>query len=281
MEITLAHVRSTIRKRSKKVFESKHFTEIGKETLISLLSLDQLEIAEIDLVAAVSKWVDCEVQRQGLPVNRENRRRVFEPIEGYILFTALTPERLANCKEIAGLFTPEEIGLLCLHLLNKEYPLTIQLKTPRKIGASICSVFVSDSREDDYECCDENEEEDFNSIEMLLTVNRKVSIHAIHTTLDESADLSLEIRDLYHQRLNLKMTRFEKDDKLSFSLDPPFDVQPNSSFRLVANVDETIEEASEQNELDYKGLVIFNVHRESPNCLEFHCLRGLDFSLLD
>ena len=134
-ESSLVYVRTWIIEDSKKVFKSSRFTEIDQETLISLLSLDKLSIAEFELFVAVSKWVDCEVRRQGLPLNDKNRRRVFQPIKGYILFSALAPEKFANCKRIVELVTPNEMGPLLLHLLNR--PLTIELKTSRKAGASV------------------------------------------------------------------------------------------------------------------------------------------------
>ena len=132
VQTLLARVRSVIM-MSKEAIESEHFRRIDQETLISLLSLEKLSIDEIDLFRAVSKWIDCEVQRRGLSVNRENRRLVFEPIKGYVLFTYLSPQQIANCKEIVELFTEEELLPLLLHLLNKtDYPVKIQPKTPRK-----------------------------------------------------------------------------------------------------------------------------------------------------
>ena len=77
--------RCTLTRQSKKKFESDHFTQIDQVTWISLLSLDRLMINELDLLLAVSKCVDCEVQRRGLTVNGENRQRVFEPIKSYVL----------------------------------------------------------------------------------------------------------------------------------------------------------------------------------------------------
>lgn len=115
----LAYVRTVVIKNAKKAFESNYFTQISQETLVSLLSLRELSIDEVDLLDAVSRWVDCEVQRQGLLMSGENRRRVFEPIKNYILFPELTPENVANCKKIAELFAIEEIDPLLLHLLTK------------------------------------------------------------------------------------------------------------------------------------------------------------------
>ena len=274
-ERTLAHVKRTIVECSKKAFESEHFMRIDQETLISLLSLDELSIDEIDLVTAVSKWVDCEVQRQGLSVNRENRRKVFEQIKGYILFAALAPESLANCKEIVGLFTAEEIGLLCLHLLNKEFPLTIKPETPRRAGAYARSVFVA---HDSIFPISESFDSEWLLLEMSLTVNRRVSVRTIHTTYSQSAyHMSLDIRGLKAQKF--KMKRFMKDDKWSFAFEPPVVLEPNFSYKLLVNAEGDVsweDELTEQTVLDYKGSVIFTV-----GDADFPCIRGLDFSISD
>ena len=119
---------------SMETLESEHFPKIEQETLISLLSLDQLNVAEVNLLLAVSNWVDCEVQRQELPVNGENRRRVFQSIKPYILFTALKPKAIADNNQIEELLTSEERGALVLHLLNKRNPSPIEQKTARRAG---------------------------------------------------------------------------------------------------------------------------------------------------
>ena len=133
---SLAQVRTMIIKKSKRAFESERFTQIDQTTLIHLLSFDKLSICEFHLFAAVCKWVDREVRRQGLPVNGENRRRVFEPIKGYIVFTALTAEEIANSEEIAQMLTDEERGSLVLHRLNKENRLVLEPKTSRRARTS-------------------------------------------------------------------------------------------------------------------------------------------------
>ena len=103
-EILLADVRTIIIENSQKAFASEHFTQIDQETLISLLSPNKLNIAEIDLLKAVSRWVDCKVQRQGLPMNDMNRQLAFEPIKRYISFTAFTPDQITACEAIKHLF---------------------------------------------------------------------------------------------------------------------------------------------------------------------------------
>lgn len=133
-EIWSGYMRSKIVEYSRETFESAYFTQIHQQTLISLLSLDELKIAEIDVLAAVLAWLVCEVQRQGLSLSLANRRKVFEQIKDYIVFTALTPQEIASCKELADLLTAEERGSLLLHVTNRVNPLTVQPKTPRKAG---------------------------------------------------------------------------------------------------------------------------------------------------
>ena len=275
-EIPFASVRTMIIEHSQKTLESEHFTQIDQETLISLLSLDQLSVDEINLLVAVSKWIDCEVQRQGLPVNRENRRRVFEPIKGYILFTALTPEKIANHEEIAELFTPDEIGLLFLHLLNKRNPLMIELKTLRRAGARVCCVFVTDFV---------SVIGDFYSNRFHLAVNRRVSILTIYSTYSNNittAILSLKILDSNGVDLGLKPRVSFKEGKLCFSFDQPFDVEPNIFYILqfAGHGNATREDhLSQQQQLNYKESIIFYLN--STLFKNYHCIRGIEFMSLD
>ena len=95
-EIPLPQVRTAVIEGGIKAFQSEHFMQIDQETLISLLSADELAVDEIDLLVAVSKWVDCEMQRQSLPANGENRRKMFERIKGYILFSTFLAR--TNCQ---------------------------------------------------------------------------------------------------------------------------------------------------------------------------------------
>ena len=270
-EISLASVRTWIIEESEVTFQSNQFTQIDQETLISLLSLNQLRIDEVDLLAAVSKWVDCELQRRSLPVNRENRRRVFEPIKGYILFTALTPETFASCKEIAELLTFEERGSLALYLLAKDNPSMVELKTPRKAGSSTCSVFVVDTRYVGQFVYSEAPR---------LTVNRGVSIRTVFTTYSLRAQhLSLKILDSKGVDLGLKIESVVQDGRLCFSFNPPFVMKPNSeyTFEVIGDGKSTTEDhLSYQRQLSYKGSVVF-VLNTSP--YENHCIRGLEFYL--
>ena len=279
-EISLADVRTMIIENSKATLESEQFTQIDQETLIGLLSLDKLTVHENDLVAAVSKWVDCEVQRQGLPANFENRRKVFEPIKPYILFASLTPEQISDCQEIAKLLTPEERGLLVLHLLNKENPWAIQLKSPRNAWSLLgnCSVFVSDSPdlERNYSY----------SRSVRLSVSRRVRIQAIYLTYSERASaVSLQILDSNGVDLGLEIERSVKDGKWCFSINPPLDAQPDSIYTLEVTGDgrTTVEDQlSSQKTLYLKGLEFSldysSLLNQEGKRYVYHCIRGLEFS---
>ena len=83
-EISLADVRTMIIENSREAIGTENFTQIDQETLISLLSLKELSIDGNYLLAAVSEWIDCELQRQGLQVNHVNRQKAFQPIKSYI-----------------------------------------------------------------------------------------------------------------------------------------------------------------------------------------------------
>ena len=260
---------------TRKKLQSDHstFTQIDQETLISLLSLDELNIDEIDLLAAVSKWIDSEVQRQGLPVSSTSRRKVFEPIKGHILFSALTPEKIANCEEIVDLFTLEEIGQLFLSLLNKAYPLAVELKTPRRDRTGFSSVFVGRNFVT-------GRQRSFLG-ELHLSVNQRVNVHTIYLTLSEAVpNLRLKIRD--STDLDLEIEGLVKLGRWCFSFSPPVDLKPDTKYTLVITFDGTIsgkERWTDQLELNYNGSVIFDLSK-SKNCGFNHCIRGFDFSLL-
>src|SRR5699024_7228125 len=106
-------------------------------------------------------------------------------IKGYVLFAALSPEKIAEHEEVAGLLASEELAQLFLHLLNRRNPLKIELKTSRRAAAA--RVFITDlvsANDNPY------------SNQVYLSVNRKVFIRAIYTTYSGSeADLRLKILD--------------------------------------------------------------------------------------
>ena len=260
VQTSLDEVKSMIVKNRKEAFESEQFTEIDQETLISLLLLDELTIAEFDLFAAVSKWIDCEVRRQDLPMNGETRRRVFELINSYIVFTALKPDQITNCEWIAQLLTDEERGSLLLHWLNKDSPLKIELKTSRKAAASAYNVRLDESGLVEY------------SRMVDLSVKWKVLVSFIHTTYSGSAtNLSLEIRNSDGVNLGLKPESSFRDGKWSFSFEPPFTVKPDCKYTLRITGDEQLKKEdllSKERELKGPGhSFLRDSFHLSPHCV--------------
>ena len=265
-------MRTLIIEETQKAFQSKHFTQIDQETLISLLSLDELNIDEIDLLAAVSQWVDTEVQRQGLLVSSANRRKVFEPIKGYVLFRALPYEKIASCRQIVELFASEEIAQLHLLDKDKDYSLAVELKTPRKDRTGVRSVFV---RRDFIDGCN------YSSLgELHLGVNQLINVHTIYLTLSESTpNLSLEIRD--STDFDLKIESSVKWGRRCFSFNPPVDLQPDIKYTLAVTFDGLIsdqERFTYQKKLNYNYSVIFYLNYPKDDCFS-HFIRGFDFSL--
>ena len=275
-EISLSDVRTMIIKNSKSTLESEHFTQIGQETLISLLSMDELDVDEIELLAAVSKWVDCEVQRQSLLANSENRRRVFEPIKPYILFTTLTTETISNRKEVAELLTLEEIGSLLLHLLNKKNPWMIELKSPRRARASLNRFTVFG---DSIICIG-------NTYSRLvrLRVSRRVQIQTIYLTYSEKVSgVNLQILDSNAVELGLETKRSAKDGRLCFSINPPLDAQPDSIYILNVTGDG---HTTSEDQLSFQKALYFRRLEFRLDCSVFgkyscHCVRGLEFWAFD
>lgn len=135
-EIPLAEVEKKISENSAQAFRSRHFKQIEQAVLISLLSLDHLTIDELDLLIEVSKWVGKQIQGLGLQMNDENRRNVFNPIKGYVVFSALKFEKLNQCKEICELLNDSELASLFRHLIVNQ-SLTIEQVTTRRARRAV------------------------------------------------------------------------------------------------------------------------------------------------
>ena len=284
-EELMARARTVVIERSKEVFGSEHFTQIGQETLISLLSLEELNIDEFDLFKAVAKWVYCEVQRQDLPVNRENRRRVFEPIKGYILFKALTPEQVARCQEIDELLQLHEIGSLLLHLQNPAYPYSLEPRTARRAGrcitrnVSVRSATLLPSTGSVY------------SREMHLIVNRSVYLKTIHTTYSSrnAANLTLAIFEgfMYQAAFVRRVQGSLVNGRCCFVFDPPFCLEPlyHRGYKLlIVGPGNLTEEDRVSNELvlNFEDSVVFHLNMRPYSQFQGnHFIQSIDFEKIN
>ena len=282
-EELLAQAR-TIIERSKVTFASEHFTQIGQETLISLLSLEELNIDEFDLFMAVSKWVDCEVRRQDLPMNRQSRRQVFWPIQGYILFNALTPDQVARCQEIDELLSLDEIGSLLLHLLNPDgHPYSLELRTTRRAGCITRSVSVRSTFSVHSTLLASGY---LYASEVQLHVNRSVYLKTIHTTYSSgnAANLTLAIFEGflpgYQPSFVRRVQASPVNGKCCFVFDPPFCLGPlyRRGYRLqVAGSGVMTEEdrLSKERVFNFEESVFFYL---TPNS---HFIERIDFEKIN
>lgn len=250
------HVRKFIVSNSKAAFNSEYFTQIDQQTLISLLSLDMLSISEINLLTAVANWVDCEVQRRGLPDTLANIRTVFEPIKGYIIFTDLKSEEIANCSEIARLLTEEEMSALVLHLSgNKKVPWTVERKTARTVGSHVCKAkparFSSTNLEGPF------------SNQTYLMSTRSVRIKTIYSGYS-SAAVNPRI-ELVNTNDGSTISSFDsslKDRKWQFTLNPPLLVEPNIKYKARATAAGSMCREDQVNDcpnLDHNQTTIFRL----------------------
>lgn len=272
-QTSLDIVKFRITKETPVAFQGKCFMEIDQESLIGLLSLDELNIPEIDLLAAVLKWIDYQVLKQGLPLNRENRRKVFEPIKAYIVFTALRPETILGSKLIDKLLTEEEKMTAFSHQLNNDDPPITELKTPRMPACHVPCTVSSALR---FEL-----RRPFSS-SVNLTVNRKVSIQTIHTNYSvDAANVNLKIFDSKGVDLSLEIKSSVQDDRVRFSFDPVFHVRPNSSYilQVTGECQTKDDHLNEELKLKSKGFLVFDLRPCPPSNPQFVC--GLDFLASD
>ena len=79
---------------------SKMFLQIGKSTLVQLLKSEKLFIQEKDLYYAVMRWINAELNRQGLEVNVENKSKLFDEFKHLIRFPIMTKHQVSRliCK---------------------------------------------------------------------------------------------------------------------------------------------------------------------------------------
>ena len=96
----LNRVRDMVMSNSRAVFKNEHFIRIDLQTLTDLLKLHQLSIAEIEVLAAVSKWVNWRIEQAGMPTTPGNKRAAFAPIKRLIRFTDMLPDEVGLQREV-------------------------------------------------------------------------------------------------------------------------------------------------------------------------------------
>ena len=132
-ESALNVVRTLIEMNTETAFNTKYFTQISQDTLIDILQMKHLNIDEVDLLIACSKWVDAEVDHKLLEPTIENKQKVFAPLKCLINFTGLNLDKIRKDNlKLDNLLSYDEIGYLFLHLMDKTFPLSIDNQVKRK-----------------------------------------------------------------------------------------------------------------------------------------------------
>lgn len=167
--------RNQIQMSGKTAFESYYFTQISEQTVVDILNMDSLSVAEIELLKAVSNWVDAEVIRLNLFSDAEHKRKVFEPFKRLIKFSDMTAEQIGvGFGKIENLLTIEEISSLFLHLFDKSKPLVIKCATEHRTSTNIYSIFDGQTTNNGYR---------YSNLLASLIVYKKIYIKSLDTLL--------------------------------------------------------------------------------------------------
>lgn len=126
--VPLDEVKTIIRYNSASAFMDKHFVNISQETLVDLLSMDVLNIEEIDVLRSCEKWVAEEIKQLNLEPNATNKQMVFKPIKNLIKFSKIPFDQLRNFNPIKDLLSSEELSSLFLDVSK----FTVECNTARK-----------------------------------------------------------------------------------------------------------------------------------------------------
>ena len=90
---------------------SHAFIDINQATLAELLKRESLNVKEVDLFKAVSKWSGAECSRKGIEANAKNKRAAMGNTIYQIRFAFMTPQEFGQNASQSGILTPEEVIL--------------------------------------------------------------------------------------------------------------------------------------------------------------------------
>ena len=109
------------------------FTDIDFSTLESVLLRDTLNVREVVIFNAVSRWAEVECQRRDLDVTSENKREVLGEAFYLIRIPAMQLEEFANGPAQSGLLTPHETTNVFLYFTARNKP-ELPFKQKRRSG---------------------------------------------------------------------------------------------------------------------------------------------------
>lgn len=266
---TMNRVINLIRMNTKQAVEDDHFLNIDEDTLIDLLQSESLNIDEIEILSAITKWVDAEIERKQLLPSTINKQFIFKNIKNLVRFSKLNMNEIVEFDKIDDLLNLNEIGNLFLHIKNKNYPFTITCETNRKKMFTILN-----------ECNQQAQTMPYFQIRVLMNVNKEVSLKRIRTSLNEEVT-RLNVRILENDvQLALDEQLILEENKWVVEFGSPVELDPLNNYLLIFNFDSFL-----FNKPDRKlsNINEFKIEDRNENYAftlnfdQFHCIRGIDF----
>lgn len=233
-EATLNSLKKFIQAYSRDAFESESFTEIEEDTLVNLLGFEFLNMPESDVLNACLKWVNAQVERQGLVATAENKQKVFAPIKHFIRFTDLEDEQLGKMNELKEALSLDEFASLFLKLTKEWDQFSIEYKTERKKGKKIYS--VSDSSSSYF-----SPKKRFSELKVKLKSNQKVCITSIQLLSNIPDNLKLKVfkyepnEKEFVQLAFLEFTLYRVYGKQYLEPGRPLEIDLNVDYKFVFN----------------------------------------------
>ena len=225
----LNQVRKWIQINIKTAMNSKSFSGIeSQETLLNLLSFENLNSKEIDILEACSRWVDEEIVYRELVANSENKRKIFDPIKKHIRFADITLEELKQFDKIQDLLSLDEIGSLFLSTIDKSQKMIIDCQTPR------VKPVLHHVTGPDYSTTDISDGKVFSEFIVSLNVDRHLLVEDIYLSLINSIKESQ--LSIYENKveLSLKSTLLKTSSgEWYFRFKDTFCMKPANDYKFI------------------------------------------------
>lgn len=108
------------------IFNDGLHIQLNESILVAILNMKWLDVSEIDVLKAISKWIVANLDRKGLVANRGNKQQAFYPFKPLVRFSDLTVNEVMEHKIlIDDLLTEKEAYSLLCHLINDTVQLNI------------------------------------------------------------------------------------------------------------------------------------------------------------
>ena len=277
--LVLDHVKRFIKLNTKKVVENEFFTKINEDTLLDLLTMDELSFSEIELLKACDRWVNEQLLKKGLISNPENKREIFKPIKNYIKFSDFSFDQMKGFDEIYDLLTVEETASFFAHLLNESRPLSIECKTKRKT-INLYSIFSYLNYEPTI----------LPHFHTSISANQTCFIQMITTSLNKDIDIHQLLIEKNREKLELNFEKKLIGNNWCFNFEDGFKMNSGVNYRLYFQLKQTklLKQVSNNTKLELKKgetNFVFNLEPllesltivNEYNSYRFHCIYKIDF----